>query len=86
MPRPLDSGENSAGGGQVRVFSDRLGEGGMEADPLTGKDVLVHGLRGQSVAEDVTAAPGVEFENVAVEKLSQSGVELLSLERADAAQ
>ena len=86
MPRPLDSSENSAGGGQVGIFADRLGEGGVEADPLARQGVLVHGLRGQRVAEDVTAAPGVGFENVAVEQLSQGGVELLGLERADAAQ
>ena len=69
VPGTLDRGEGSTGDGQVGILADGVGEGGVEAHPLTRQSILVHGLGGERVPEHVAAALAVWLEDVAIEQL-----------------
>ena len=58
----------------------------METHPLARKRVLVYGLRGERMPEDVAAVFLVWFEDVAVPQFSQRGVECRGSHGAHASQ
>ena len=73
--RDLGGGPGPRGAGEVRTIGQDPGQRGMEADPLTGEEVVGHGLADQGVAEREPAAGRLDRQDRPVDGLPERGVE-----------